>query len=200
MTAIALNLNSVTSLSPEVFAKLCAANPEARLERSAQGELMVMAPTGGETGSINSGLNAQLWVWNAQGRWGVVFDSSTGFVLPNGAIRSPDLAWVTLSRWQSLSPEARRGFVPLCPDLVVELLSPTDSWVQTQAKMQEYLANGCRLGWLIDPQNRRVAIYRPQQAPEVLSAPPTLTGEDVLPGFSLDLTPIWSPCDDRDRP
>ncbi len=193
MMAIVLDLHPLVSLSPEAFAQLCAANPEARLERSAQGELLVMAPTGGETGSMNSGLNAQLWVWNAQGRWGVVFDSSTGFVLPNGAIRSPDLAWIALARWQALTPEERRGFVPLCPDFVVELLSPTDSWSQTQAKMQEYLENGCRLGWLIDPQNRRVAIYRPQQAPSVQMAPATLTGEAVLPGFVLDLARLWSP-------
>ncbi len=193
MTAIALDLKPVLTLDREAFARLCAANPEVRLERSAQGELVIMAPTGGETGSINSGLNAQLWVWNAQGRWGVVFDSSTGFALPDGAIRSPDLAWIPLARWQALTPEERRGFVPLCPDFVVELLSPTDSWSQTQAKMQEYLENGCRLGWLMDPQGRRVAIYRPQQAPLIQSEPQTLSGEAVLPGFALDLTCLWSP-------
>ncbi|MGQ9865187.1 MAG: Uma2 family endonuclease [Pseudanabaenaceae cyanobacterium] len=192
MTAIALDLKPLVSLSPEAFAQLCAANPEARLERSAQGELMVMAPTGGETGNLNAGLNAQLWFWNAQGPWGTVFDSSTGFVLPNGAIRSPDLAWVALAQWQALTPAQRRGFVPLCPDFVMELLSPTDSWVQTQAKMQEYMDNGCRLGWLLAPTERRVAIYRPQPAPEAQGAPSTLTGETVLPGFWLDLAPLWT--------
>ncbi len=191
MTAIALDLKPLLTLSLEAFGQLCAANPEARLERSAQGELLVMAPTGGETGSINSGLNAHLWVWNASSRLGVVFDSSTGFVLPNGAIRSPDLAWIALARWQALPPEERRGFVPLCPDFVVELLSPTDAWNSIQLKMQEYLENGCRLGWLIDPQNRRVAIYRPQQAPLIQSEPQTLSGEAVLPGFALDLTDVW---------
>ncbi|MFQ3680012.1 MAG: Uma2 family endonuclease [Pseudanabaenaceae cyanobacterium] len=190
---IALDLTPLASLSPEAFARLCAANPEARLERTAQGELIVMAPTGGETGSQNAHLTLQLGMWNLRTQAGVVFDSSTGFVLPNGATRSPDLAWIARERWQALSPEARRGFVPLCPDLAVELLSPSDSRQQIQSKMQEYRANGCRLGWLIDPQSRRVGIYRPQQAPEVVAAPPTLSGEDVLPGFVLDLAPIWNP-------
>jgi Uma2 family endonuclease len=193
MTAIALDLHPLVSLSPEAFAQLCAANPEVRLERSAQGELVIMAPTGGETGRFNIRLAAQLENWSDRRGLGVAFDSLTGFVLPNGAIRSPDLAWIALARWQALTPEERRGFVPLCPDFVVELLSPTDSWSQTQAKMQEYLENGCRLGWLIDPQNRRVAIYRPQQAPSVQMAPATLTGEAVLPGFTLDVNPIWNP-------
>jgi len=193
MSAIALDLHPIVTLSPEAFAQLCAANPEARLERSAQGELMVMAPTGGETGQHNAEMVTDLVLWNRQTGLGKAFDSSTGFVLPNGAIRSPDLAWIPLARWQALTPEERRGFVPLCPDFVVELLSPTDSWSQTQAKMQEYLENGCRLGWLIDPQNRRVAIYRPQQAPSVQMAPATLTGEAVLPGFVLDLARLWSP-------
>ncbi|NJK59979.1 MAG: Uma2 family endonuclease [Oscillatoriales cyanobacterium SM2_1_8] len=193
MNAIALDLNPIASLSPEAFAKLCAANPEARLERSAQGELIVMAPTGGETGHRNLELGADLVLWNRQTNLGKAFDSSTGFVLPNGATRSPDLAWIALERWQALSPETRRGFVPLCPDLAVELLSPSDSWTQTQGKMQEYMANGCRLGWLIDPQSRRVAVYRPQQKPEVLTQPPTLSGEEVLPGFELNLESLWGP-------
>ncbi|PLS68267.1 MAG: hypothetical protein CV045_08800, partial [Cyanobacteria bacterium M5B4] len=157
----------------------------------AKGELIVMSPTGGETGKSNAELITDLVIWNRSTKLGLVFDSSTGFALPNGADRSPDVAWIKLERWQSLTMEERRGFIPLCPDFVIELLSYSDSWGATQKKMNEYQENGCRLGWLIDPQNKRVAIYRSNKPIEVLSAPASLSGEDVLPGFVLDLQFLW---------
>ncbi len=192
MTALTVNLDRVINLSREQFHTLCAANPDVKFERNATGELIIMAPTGGETGRINSGLNAQLWLWNQQSGLGVVFDSSTGFSLPNGADRSPDLAWIPLERWQSLSQEERRGFLPLCPDFVLELLSPTDSWLKAQLKMQEYMENGARLGWLIDPQAKQVGIYRQGQPVEIVSSPQTLSGEEVLPGFVMHLDFLWA--------
>ncbi|MFS8897195.1 Uma2 family endonuclease, partial [Synechococcus sp. R3-13] len=130
--------------------------------------------------------------WNRQSGRGKSFDSSTGFSLPSGSDRSPDLAWIPIEKWEALDPETRQGFLPLCPDFVVEILSPTDSWIQTQAKMQEYMDNGCRLGWLLDPKAKRVMIYRQGQAPQLVEDPETLSGEDVLPGFTLPIRKIWS--------
>ncbi|KDR58053.1 Uma2 family endonuclease [Limnospira platensis] len=176
----------------EQFQAIAAANPDLRLERTATGELLVTPPTGSESGKRNSRIIGQLDRWDeAHEELGVAFDSSTGFILPNGAIRSPDASWVSRPRWEALTPEVRRGFAPLCPDFVVELRSPTDSLSELRQKMGEYLENGARLGWLIDPQNRRVEIYRPQQEIEVLEDPTELSGGDVLPGFVLRLNRIW---------
>ncbi|BAI88787.1 Uma2 family endonuclease [Arthrospira platensis NCB002] len=176
----------------EQFQAIAAANPDLRLERTATGELLVTPPTGSESGKRNSRIIGQLDRWDeAHEELGVAFDSSTGFILPNGAIRSPDASWVSRPRWEALTPEVRRGFAPLCPDFVVELRSPTDSLSELRQKMGEYLENGARLGWLIDPQNRRVEIYRPQQEIEVLEEPTELSGGDVLPGFVLRLNRIW---------
>lgn len=191
MSTTTLNLNAITTLSQEQFYELCAANPEARLELNTKGELIVMPPTGGETSARNSDINLDLGLWNRQAKLGKVFDSSGGFSLPNGAERSPDAAWIPIEKWNSLTPEERRGFLPLCPDFVIELLSPSDSWQQTMKKMEEYQENGCRLGWLIDPKKKRVAIYREGQSPEILDDPKLLSGEDILPGFSLDLSALW---------
>ncbi|MGA1263731.1 MAG: Uma2 family endonuclease [Prochlorothrix sp.] len=188
---IALDLSPLLTLSRTDFHKLCAANPDRKLERSPEGTLIVMAPTGGETGRHNARLNAKLYQWNESRETGEVFDSSTGFALPKGGDRSPDVSWIPLEKWQALTPEQRRGFLPLCPDFVIELLSPSDSWTQGQAKLEEYLANGCRLGWLLDPKNKRVAIYRADRPVEILTAPATLSGEAVLPGFELDLAFLW---------
>lgn len=163
MTAITLNLRPVLKLTDEQFFQLCQANGNLRLERTAQGELIIMPPTGSETGGRNAGLTAQIWLWNQQTRLGKTFDSSTGFKLPNGAERSPDAAWVRQDRWDALTPQQKRKFAPLCPDFVVELCSPSDELEKVQAKMQEYLANGIRLGWLIEPETRRVEIYGPNQ-------------------------------------
>jgi len=191
MTAITLNLNSIIKLTSEQFYQLCEENPDLKLERNAHGELIVMPPTGGETGKSNSTANAQIWTWNDRTELGEVFDSSTGFTLPNKADRSPDASWVEKSRWSALTPEQREKFIPLCPDFVLELVSPSDSLKKTQEKMQEYMENGCRLGWLINRKKREVEIYRPGQDVEVLQCPLTLSGENVLPGFVLNLQKIW---------
>ena len=192
MTAITLNLNSIIKLTSEQFYQLCEENPDLKLERSANGELIAMPPTGGETGKRNVKVTTQLDLWNEQTELGEVFDSSTGFTLPNKADRSPDVSWVEKSRWSALTPEQREKFIPLCPDFVIELVSPSDSLKKTQEKMQEYMENGCRLGWLINRKKREVEIYRPGQDVEVLQSPLTLSGENVLPGFVLNLQKIWN--------
>jgi Uma2 family endonuclease len=191
MTAFTIDLSPIVQLTRPEFLKLCAANPDMKLERTAQGELIVMPPTGGETGNWNSQINGELHVWNRQTPRGKSFDSSTGFSLPNGGDRSPDASWISLEKWQSLTPAERQGFLPLCPDFALELLSPSDSWKQGQLKMEEYVQNGCRLGWLIDSKNKRVAVYRQGQPVEVIASPTTLSGEDVLPGFTLNIQAIW---------
>ncbi len=190
MTAITLNLEPVIHLTDEHFYQLCQANRDVRFERTASGELIVMPPAGGETGNRNSKLNQRLANWSDADGTGIAFDSSTGFKLPNGADRSPDAAWIKSERWESLTPEQRRKFPPLAADFVVELRSATDELKPLQDKMQEYRDNGVRLGWLIDPQNQRVEIYRLGQDVEVLQSPANLSGEGVLPGFLLDLGQI----------
>ncbi len=192
MTAITLNLNSIIKLTSEQFYQLCEENPDLKLERSANGELIAMPPTGGETGKRNVKVTTQLDLWNDRTELGEVFDSSTGFTLPNKADRSPDVSWVEKSRWSALTPEQREKFIPLCPDFVIELVSPSDSLKKSQEKMQEYMENGCRLGWLINRKKREVEIYRPGQDVEVLQSPLTLSGENVLPGFVLNLQKIWN--------
>ena len=180
-------------ITQEQFELLSSANRDLRLERTAQGELIVNPPTGGESGKRNLSISTQLGNWfEAHEELGEAFDSSTGFRLPNGADRSPDASWIRRERWQSLTLQQQKGIVPLCPDFVVELRSESDRLSKLQAKMQEYINNGAKLGWLIDPQNRRVEIYRPGKAVEVLDNPATLSGEDVLPGFVLNLRRIWS--------
>jgi Uma2 family endonuclease len=192
MHAITLDLSAMTTLGRAEFYQLCQANPDRPLERLATGELIVMASTGGETGRRNFSLAGEFYLWCRLHPWGQGFDSSTGFALPSGSDRSPDLAWVAQARWDALAPEERQGFVPLCPDFVVELRSPSDSWQRLAAKMDEYMANGCRLGWLIDdPPGRRVAIYRRDRPVETLTTPAILSGEDVLPGFLLDAQFLW---------
>jgi len=191
MTTTTLNLNPIIKLTKQQFYTLCAANPDTKLELHANGELIVMSPTGGETSAWNSKLIATLVNWNEQTGLGQTFDSSGGFSLPNGAQRSPDAAWIPLEKWNALTLEEKRGFLPLCPDFVMELLSPSDSWQQGTEKMEEYMENGCRLGWLIEPKYNRVAIYRPQRAMEILENPNFLSGEDVLKGFKLNLAKIW---------
>nr|WP_313898536.1 Uma2 family endonuclease [Roseofilum reptotaenium] len=180
-------------VTPEQFTMLAAANRELRLERTATGELIVNPPTGGNTGHRNLSITGQLSVWyEANDTLGRAFDSSTGFQLPNGANRSPDAAWVRQDRWDALTPEQQDAFIPLCPDFVVELRSKTDSLKELQAKMQEYSENGAQLGWLIDPKNKQVEICRPGQAVEVLENPMILSGEEVLPGFTLTLKRVWA--------
>ncbi len=185
MTAITIDLNPIIHLSDEQFEHLCQLNPELKFELTATGELVIVSPTGGETGNLNAEINADVVLWNRQTKLGKVFDSSTCFRLPNGAKFSPDVAWVSLARWESLTIEQQRQFPPIAPNFVLELLSPSDRWETTQAKMREYLANQVQLGWLIDPQSQRVEIYRFGQAPELLMFPTQLSGEAVLPGFNL---------------
>lgn len=191
MTAIAINLSSVVSLSHEQFVQLCQTNPDLKLERTAQGELVVMPPTGGETGRVNFDINLQLGIWNRKSKLGQCFDSSTGFILPNGATRSPDMSWVEQSCWDSLQPAQQEKFIPLCPDFAAELMSPSDVVYQTRAKLEEYMANGCRLGWLINRGDRQVEIYRPDTDVQVLDKPDSLSGETVLLGFELQLAEFW---------
>ena len=197
METLKLNVPPAVGMTDEQFYQLCMANKEWRMELTAEGELIIMPPTGGETGISNSDLNAQLVIWNRQRKLGKVFDSSTEFRLPNGAKRSPDASWIKLERWEALSREDRQRFPPLCPDFVVELRSRTDSLDELRAKMREYRDNNSRLGWLIDPQTPLVEIYRPNRDVETinfsLEEPPTLSGEEVLPGFVLDLAPILNP-------
>lgn len=179
-------------VTQEQFAALAASNRELRLERTAQGELILNPPTGWETGKRNRSISGELYIWwrNA-GKPGEVFESSTGFILPNGANRSPDACWVSQERWDALTPEQKGTFANICPDFVVELRSGSDSLISQQEKMREYMDNGAVLGWLIDPQNRTVEIYRAGLAVEVLANPSELSGEEVLPGFLLDLREVW---------
>jgi Uma2 family endonuclease len=191
MTALTLNIPSTLKLTDEQFYQLCLANRDLRLELTAQGELIVMPPTGGGTGRRNSELNFEFVLWNRSSKLGVVFDSSTAFKLPNGAIRSPDVSWVSKKRWESLTPEQQEKFLPLCPEFVLELRSPSDALSDMRLKIQEYLANGSRLGWLIDPQTQQVEIYRTNQEVEIMRAATTLSGEDVLPGLVLELSQLF---------
>ncbi|MGK7888533.1 MAG: Uma2 family endonuclease [Leptolyngbyaceae cyanobacterium] len=180
-------------VTSEQFAALVAANRDLRFERTATGELIVNPPTGGGSGKRNLSISSQLGVWfEANEILGEAFDSSTGFRLPNGANRSPDASWVSRDRWDALTLEEQEGFVPLCPDFVIELRSQTDSLRKLREKMREYMDNGAQLGWLIDPQNKRVEIYRVGQDVEVLDRPSTLSGKAVLPGFTLSLKRIWA--------
>lgn len=185
-----LNINNI-NLTDEQFFMLCQNNPDLRFERTAQGELIIMPPTGGITGDINSDLNYQLRGWSRKNKLGKTFDSSTGFKLPNGANRSPDASWVKMERWNALTEDEKEKYIPLCPDLVVELMSPSDTLEKIRAKMKEYMDNGASLGWLINRKQKQIEIYRPNQEAEILNFPQTLSGEDVLPGFTLDLTEIW---------
>jgi Uma2 family endonuclease len=180
-------------VTQEQFAALAAANRDLRLERTARGELIVNPPTGWETGERNRSLTGQLDRWYEENEdSGKAFDSSTGFILPNGATRSPDASWVSRERWQALTPEQKGTFASICPDFVVELRSSSDTLKSVQDKMREYIDNGAKLGWLIDPQHRRVEIYRPGLAVDVLENPAELSGEAVLPGFVLNLRRVWN--------
>lgn len=172
----------------EQFADLAASNQDLHLELTATGELILNPPTGWETGERNSYIAGELYLWwRSQGEPGKVFDSSTAFILPNRAIRSPDASWVSSERWNALTPQQKGTFAAVCPDFVLELRSGSDTLQPLQAKMQEYLDNGARLGWLIDPQQQQVEIYRGGQTVEILAQPNQLSGEDVLPGFVLKL-------------
>jgi Uma2 family endonuclease len=183
---------STVKFTAEQFDRVCEANPDRSFELTAQGVLVIMPPVGVESGNYESELGIDLGIWNRETKLGKTFSSSTVFTLPNGSKKSPDAAWVALSRWEAVSREERKKFALLVPDFVIELRSETDRLPPLQAKMAEYRDNGVRLGWLINPQDRQVEIYRLDREVEVLVAPMTLSGEDVLPGFNLDLSTVWA--------
>ena len=192
MNTYTFNLKlSTEPITDEYFNQLCSLNPELKLETNSQGELIIMSPTGSETGRRNLDLEGQFWYWNKQYKLGVVFDSSTGFTLPSGAKRSPDVSWITLDRWNSLTSEEKKGFAPIAPDFVIELMSPTDDLLTVQKKMKEYMSNGVRLGWLINPEDKQVEVYSLGKAKELLEHPNTIANNDVLPGLVLELDTIW---------
>lgn len=188
MNTFVLNLDPIVHLTDEQFYALCQANRDLKFERNAQGELIIVSPVGGEGGIQEADLITDLNNWNRQTKLGKVFSSSTIFKLTYGADRSPDAAWVKLERWEALTPEQRIKFPPLMPDFVIELRSATDRLKLLQDKMHEYLDNGLRLGWLINPQDQQIEIYRQNKPIEVVSLPARLSGEDVLPGFALQLS------------
>jgi Uma2 family endonuclease len=188
---LVVRMHPVIELTDDQFFELCQINRDLRIERTTTGELLIMSPTGSETGGSNFELSGQLFNWIKQDRTGKGFDSSTGFTLPNGATFSPDLSWVKLERWNALSKQQRTKFAPISPDFVVELRSPSDSLTDLQDKMQTYMDNGVRLGWLIDRKQKRVYIYRPGASVECLENPETVSGEPELPGFVLNMQEIW---------
>jgi Uma2 family endonuclease len=186
-----INLSAISGITDEQFYQICRDNCDVKFERNAAGEILLMSPTGGETGIRNSDIIWQFVSWNKTYNLGYCFDSSTCFKLPNGANRSPDVAFIVKERWESLSSKEREIFPPIAPDFVLELMSPSDSLKDTQDKMQEYMDNGVKLGWLIDRKNRQVEIYRQGEEKQVLENPESISGEVILPEFTLNLQSIW---------
>ena len=190
-TSFVLHWPSSVHLANEQFFDFCQINKDLRIERTALGDCEIMAPTGWETGRKNLSLAAQLYIWAEQDANGIASDSSTGFILPNGATRSPDVAWVKKSRLETLTPEQKQKFLPLCPDFVIELRSPSDSLKTLKEKMHEYIENGVSLGWLIDPQTQQVFIFQPQKTALQLDNPAFLVADALLKGFKLDMHKLW---------
>jgi len=188
---LTIDLPWIMPMTEEQFYEFCLANRDLRIERTASGEVIVMPPAFSDTGNRNFNISAQLWNWSELDGTGLGFDSSAGFTLPNGATRSPDAAWIKLERWNTLTEKQKASFAPICPDFVIELRSASDTVSSLQKKMEEYIANGTVLGWLIDRQNRKVYIYRPNQEPEILNDPQTVSGEPELSGFQLVMAKIW---------
>lgn len=190
---VILHMRPLLDFSDDQFFALCLQNRDLRIEQTAEGDLIIMPPTGFGTGRRNNEIARQLGNWAVQDGRGIAVDSSTGFTLPSGAKKSPDASWVLRSRLAPLTPEQKEKLLPLCPDFVVELRSPSDSLEDTQEKMQEYLDNGARLGWLLDAPQKRVFVYRPGKDVETLDAPATISADPELPGFTLELALIWNP-------
>ena len=188
-----LQFEPAIEMTDAQFARFCALNRDLRIERTSEGYVMIMMPTGGGTGKWNARLVIDLGNWALRDGSGDVFDSSTGFRLPNGATRSPDVSWVRKERLAALTPEEQKSFLPLCPDFVIELRSSTDRLPYVQDKMEEYLATGARLGWLLDPLEKKLHVYAPGTDVQVLDEPDAVSGDPVLPGFTLDLRPFWQP-------
>ncbi len=188
MDTLILDVSRVGGLTDEQLFRLCSSNKNIRIERNQKGELMLMHPTGGGSGYRNSDILGELVRWNKRHKQGIVFDSSTGFTLPNGAMRAPDVAWVTNARWEALSKLEQTRFPPLCPDFLVEVMSESDSLKELQAKMREWMDNGCRLAWLINPKTEKVYIYRTDGDLSVVEGfDNSISGEDVLPDFLYEL-------------
>lgn len=190
MTVLTINLKQFIATSDEFF-DLCQTNPTLQMERTAAGEVIVMSPADSKTSARNAGITGQLWQWNEDSELGITFDSSGGFHLPNGADRSPDAAWILAERWNALTPREQQKFAPICPDFVVELRSSSDYMPDLRDKMQEYIDNGARLGWLIDPETPTVEIYEPGEEVETLYNPERVAGDPVLPGFLLNMKRVW---------
>ena len=186
-----LQMSPAIDMTDEQFFAFCQQNRDYRIERNATGEITIMPPTGSETGNRNFDLIVQLGIWTRQNGTGIGFDSSAGFTLPNGAMKSSDAAWIKLEKWHTLTPEQHQKFAPICPDFIIELRSPSDNLQPLKDKLQEYIDNGVSLGWLIDRKNRKVYIYRPNSEVECLDNPATLSGESILPEFVLQLSTIW---------
>lgn len=179
-------------LSDEELLRFCAANELLRIERDKNGEIVLMSPTGAEGGGRNAEVTADLMLWARQDGRGKVFDSNTGFTLPDGSMRSPDASWISWPRWNTLTNEERRRFAPICPEFVIELRAESDRLEDLRAKMQEWVANGAELAWLIDPERKAVEVYRPGRAPELLEGASAVYGEGPVGGFVLELARIWS--------
>ena len=190
-TPMTINLPAIAPMTHEQFYEFCLANRDLRIERTASGEVVIMPPAFSDTGNRNFNIAAQLWNWTEEDGTGIGFDSSAGFTLPNGATRSPDASWIRLERWNGLAEEQKASFAPICPDFVIELRSSSDTLISLQDKMQEYIANGVLLGWLIDRKNRTVHHYRPNREAEILDDPETVSGDPELPGFVMRMAKIW---------
>ena len=179
---------SIIPIDDGVFLEICRKNPDNRIERTQKGEIVFMAPTGGETGKFNASIIGIFYIWNKIQKKGKIFDSSTAFRLPSTAIRSPDLAFISTDRWNSLSKGEKESFPPICPDFVLEIRSKTDKLTDLQSKMEEWIEGGCKLGWLLDIENLQFFIYKPESEVQVLQGRTVLlTGEDVLPEFTLSI-------------
>ncbi|MFN6500893.1 MAG: Uma2 family endonuclease [Nostoc sp. DedQUE01] len=189
---LVLQIPSSMQMTDEQFFEFCQVNRDLRIERNKLGELVIMPPTGSETGNREGNIFGQLWVWSEQDGTGITFSSSTGFKLSTGAERSPDASWIKLERWNSLSSEQQQKFAPICPDFVVELKSPSDNLQTLKEKMEEYMNEpGIQLGWLIDRKQRKVYIYRPGLSEECLDNPASVSGDPIFPGFILNMSKVW---------
>jgi Uma2 family endonuclease len=191
LSRFVLQFNPFIELDENQFFEFCQANRDVRIERNAQGEVIIMPPTGWETGDKNAEITTQLRIWAKQNGQGKSVDSSAGYVLPNGAIISPDASWILKERLETVSPDKRQKFLPLAPDFVIELRSPSDSSSKLKAKMEEYIENGVSLGWLIDSKEQKVYVYRPNKEVEILENPKEVSGGSLLKGFTLNLKEIW---------
>jgi Uma2 family endonuclease len=186
-----LQFSPLVEMTDEQFFDFCQANSDLRIERASTGEVIIMPPTFTETGAINFNLAIEFGIWVKKDGTGKGFDSSTGFVLPNDAVRSPDLSWIKFERWNALTGKQRAKFAHICPDFVVELRSQSDSLQKLKEKMQEYIENGVALGWLIDATEHKIYVYRPEKEVETLENPAEISGEPLLQGFTLNLKEIW---------